>query len=352
MPVRFIGIDAHQQSCTLAVMGPSGRRCKQLVVETSAKALKEAVKGISGEKHLCLEEGEHSEWLYELFEPLVQDLVVVQPEKTGGAKNDARDAWARADELRRGELKRPVFKAVSSCRALREAVRCHEMAVGDLVRTKNRLRGVFRARGIQANATELYAASTRSKWLKQLPVGVRQRARLLGDQLDRHIDTHEDAETWLREEAGKTPAVALLSTAPGIGPIRAAQIVAVVVTPKRFRTSRQFWSYCGLGIVTRSSSDWVKDGKRSWRRSEVILTRGLNQNRHPLMKNVFKGAAMTVLHKLPDHPLSEHYARLLEQTKPNLARLTIARRIAATVLAMWKKWEVYDPAKQNLAQLR
>jgi transposase len=34
--------------------------------------------------------------------------------------------------------------------------------------------------------------------------------------------------------------VSTISTAPGIGPIRAAQIVAIVVTPNRFRTKRQF----------------------------------------------------------------------------------------------------------------
>jgi hypothetical protein len=34
-------------------------------------------------------------------------------------------------------------------------------------------------------------------------------------------------------------------------------------------------------------------------------------------------------------------------TKPNLARLTIARRIAALVLAMWKHEEVYDAAKHR-----
>jgi hypothetical protein len=39
--------------------------------------------------------------------------------------------------------------------------------------------------------------------------------------------------------------------------------------------------------------------------------------------------------------------RLLDAgTKPNLARLTIARRIAAAVLAMWKH-EVYDATKQR-----
>ena len=32
--------------------------------------------------------------------------------------------------------------------------------------------------------------------------------------------------------------------------------------------------------------------------------------------------------------------------KPNLAKLTLARRIAAAVLSMWKHQEVYDPKKQ------
>ena len=31
--------------------------------------------------------------------------------------------------------------------------------------------------------------------------------------------------------------------------------------------------------------------------------------------------------------------------KPNLAKLTVARRVAAIVLAMWKHQEVYDPAR-------
>ena len=33
--------------------------------------------------------------------------------------------------------------------------------------------------------------------------------------------------------------------------------------------------------------------------------------------------------------------------KPSLARLTIARKIAAAVLAMWKNKEEYDPAKSQ-----
>ena len=48
------------------------------------------------------------------------------------------------------------------------------------------------------------------------------------------------------------------------------------------------------------------------------------------------------------HVLHQHYENLLEKgTKPNLATLTIARRIAAAVLAMWKANEEYDPDKHQ-----
>jgi hypothetical protein len=112
--------------------------------------------------------------------------------------------------------------------------------------------------------------------------------------------------------------------------------------------ARQFWSYCGLAIVTRSSADWTKDHHGTWVRRVIPQTRGLNQNRQPLLKNVFKGAAETVLHAMPQHPLTVNYKRMITAgTKPNLARLTLARRIAGAVLAMWKNQEKYDPSKQQ-----
>jgi len=57
-------------------MGPSGKRLKSMVVETSGAALVEAVKSIPGRVHLCLEEGTQSAWLHELFSPHVAELVV------------------------------------------------------------------------------------------------------------------------------------------------------------------------------------------------------------------------------------------------------------------------------------
>jgi len=60
------------------------------------------------------------------------------------------------------------------------------------------------------------------------------------------------------------------------------------------------------------------------------------QHNHAL-KDLFKGAATTIITQALDDPLYHDYARVIEAgTKPNLAKLTFARKIAATVLALWK----------------
>ncbi len=342
---RYIGLDVHMQTCTLAVVGPSGKRLTSRVVETNGRALVEAIRSIPGQRHVCLEEGTQSTWLYELLRPHVEDVVVTLPLRRRGAKDDLRDSWALAEDRRTGALKTVVYKAPPKMSGLRDAVRGYSMLTGDLVRAKNRIRALYRSRGIRTDK-RIYQAEERGGWERKLPVSPRRLAAIFGGYLDSVEQRRGEAASWLREEAKSHAMIKLLATAPGMGPTRSAQVVAIVVAPERFRTARQFWSYCGLGIVTRSSADWVQQRGR-WVRAQTVQTRGLNRNRHPLLKAVFKGAATTVIQGLPKHPLHRDYERLLEAgVKPNLAKLTLARRIAAAVLSMWKHREVYDPKKQ------
>lgn len=346
---RYIGIDAHLKSCTLAVMGWSGRRLQELVVETNGQALRASLKALAGDKSICLEEGELSEWLYELLTPVASRVVVVQPQRRTGTKSDAVDAWQLADLLRRQAVHNPVYKAPGRFSGLREAVRAYQVTVRDVVRAKNRLRAVYRARGVSVSGCEIYRPEQREVWLHKLPGARRRLAELLSAQLDVLATVAEQAESWLLEEAGRCPVVGLLATAPGIGQVRASQIVATVISPHRFRTKRQFWSYCGLAVVTRSSSDWELDGEGRRVRRKLALPRGLNRNRHPVLKEVFKGAAATIVSLMPTHPLTLNYQRLIGAgTKASLARVTIARQLAAAVLAMWKHQEKYEPQRHKV----
>lgn len=117
----------------------------------------------------------------------------------------------------------------------------------------------------------------------------------------------------------------------------------------RFRRRSQFWAYCGLAIVMCSLSDWFQTPDGRWIRAVQQQARGLNKNHNSILKSVFKGTATTVINQHKQSSFAQSYRlQLAEGMKPNLAKLILARRIAATVLAMWKHEEVYDPNRRTL----
>ncbi len=97
----------------------------------------------------------------------------------------------------------------------------------------------------------VYAVRHRKEWQKQLPSSDQTRATGLYPHLDFLVEQKKHAEVDLLREAKKHPIVGVLETPPGFGPIRAAILVPIVVTPHRFRTKRQFWSCCGLAIASQ-----------------------------------------------------------------------------------------------------
>jgi transposase len=345
---RYLGLDVHAQSCTLAVISQSGKRLKDVVVETNGQALIEAIRMIPGQKHLCIEEGTQSAWLHEILSPHVHEVVVAGITRSRGQKSDRIDAYERAEELRGGKLDQRVFKAPQSFGALRELARSHQAVSRDLVRAQARLKSIYRARGVSTKGQVVYGTRQRDAWLTELPGPSTRRAQRTYEQIDFLTELKQRAEEELLEELARHPIAKLLQTCPGLGPIRVARLLPIVVTPHRFRTRQQFWSYCGLGIVMRSSSDWVQAPDGRWIRARVQQTRGLSQQHNHGLKDIFKGAATTVITRQQETPLYADYQRMLEGgTKPNLAKLTLARKIAATVLRMWKDEEPYHPTRSE-----
>ena len=349
---RFVGLDAHSSSCTFTVKHSTGKRLRRDIVETNSRALVKYVWEIPGEVHLCLEEGTLSQWLVDILSPHVAEIVVYRPEWKPGSKSDALDSNALAEMLRTGQVKRRVFKDTSRrFTALRELARTYRMLSGDVVRAKNRLKSFYRGRGIPCAGTAVYSPAHRTKLDRQLPVATRQVVNLIAEELEALKRICADAVEAMLEESHRHKISRILETAPGFGPIRVAQILPIVVTPHRFRTKRPFWKYSGLGIVTRTSSDWVLEND-GWKRKKIQQTRGLNLDHNRVLKGIMKGAATSITLQRSG-PLREHYDRLLTNgTKPNLAKLTIARQIAAIVLAMWKREEKYDPKKHQLNEAR
>ncbi len=212
---RYIGLDIHTQSCTMAVVGSSGRRLLSMVLEANAKVLVESLRSIGGSCRLCMEEGMHCEWLYEVLEPHVEELVVIQPQPRPGTKNDAIDACHLAEQLRTRSWTKRVIKSQSRFSMLREAVRSYDVATREVTRAKNRLRVLLRSRGIDVDES-IYDPKARQTSLKQLKRPQLLRAECLAAQMDALVPARQRAEAWLKEEAAKVPEVHRVMTAPGI----------------------------------------------------------------------------------------------------------------------------------------
>jgi transposase len=342
---RYLGGDVHAASVTFAVLNETGKQLRRDVVETNGKALIGYLKQLPGNLHLCVEESEWSHWLHEILSPYVAELVVYRGQWKPGLKSDAIDAHGLAEKLRTGQIDRPVYKDARLFPALRDRARTYTMLTRDLARVKNRLKSFFRSRGLPCTGRVLYQAEERANRARALPPATREVVDLLGRELEQLKALKAEAEVAMLRESHRHRIARILETAPGFGPVRVAQLLPIVVTPHRFRTKRQFWSYCGFAIVTRTSSDWVRENGR-WVRAPVVQTRGLNFNHNPMLKMLFKGAATTVIEHAATNPLRKEYERMLDEgTRPNLAKLTLARKIAAIVLAMWKTEEPYDPRK-------
>jgi transposase len=225
---------------------------------------------------------------------------------------------------------------------LRELARSYQVISKDLKRVMNRLKALYRGWGIPCTGTQVYSRRHREQWLKKIrEAGVRRRAELFYQQLDGLQVLRRTIRGELLAESRKHQAVKVLRQIPFIGPLRAAQLVALMQTPHRFRSKRQLWTYSGLAVETHDSAQYRYVDGQLQRSKKPQQVRGLNQNHNHAMKEIFKSAALSATGRAG--PFQDFYAGLLAKgMKPELARLTLARKIAAITLTLWKKGERFD----------
>jgi transposase len=345
---RYIGLDVHSQSTALAIVNESGRKLASHIVETNARALLTALKPIPRPRHLIMEEGTQSAWLTEVLAPHVDEVVVCIPRKKAfPAKSDVADAFARAEELRRNAVDRVVYKPKLT--ALRHALSLYTPINKDLVRAKGRYRALLRSRGVNVDCANPYEPTPEelAATFDALPLAMHFSAEKLLEEVYLLQQLRDAAAKNMVAEARQHPMFKKLMTVPGFREVRSATVLAIVVTPHRFRKPSHFWSYCGLAVRTETSGEFkFESGKRV--RQREALTRGLKHG-NALLKNAFKGAAFTVTTMRTTHPMKQHYEKLVRNgMKESIARVTVARKLAAIVLAMWKSQEAYDPTKHKI----
>ncbi len=345
---KYIGLDVHQATISVAVMDCSGRIIMECILETKAVTILEFFAGLRGSLAVTFEEGTCAAWLYDLLKPQVGKLLVCNPRKNAllkaGNKSDRIDARKLAELLRGNQLK-PVYHGETGVRMLRELSRSYLTIVKDLSRVMNRLKALYRSWAIPCAGRDVYYNRHRAEWLEKIrEPGVRRRAERLYQQLDMLQHLRQQARRELLVESRKHAITAQLRQIPYLGPIRSALVVALIQTPHRFPTKRQLWAYSGLALETRVSAEYSYATGQLRRSKKIISIRGLNKDHNHDLKGLFKGVA-TMASVRPGAFQNFYLALLAKGMKPTMARLTLARKIAAITLTLWKKGEGFDAEK-------
>ena len=150
MNIKYIGMDVHKESISIAVMNAEGRLVMESMIETKASTILQFIQGLRGDLHVTFEEGAWAAWLYDLLKPHVTKLVVCDPRKNAllkeGNKSDKIDARKLADLLRGGYL-RSVCHGQNGLRTLKELARSYLTISKDLTRVMNRVKALYRSWG-------------------------------------------------------------------------------------------------------------------------------------------------------------------------------------------------------------
>ena len=186
--IKYIGMDVHTATISVAVLDVAGKLIMESVIETKASTILQLIQGLRGDLHVTFEEGTWAAWLYDLLKLYVTKIVVCDPRRNAllkeGNKSDRIDARKLA-ELLRANLLRSVYHGEKGLRTVKELVRSYLTFGKDLTRVMNRVKAIFRSWGIPCGGKSVYNPRHRDEWLSKIAeVGVRRRAELYYEQLD------------------------------------------------------------------------------------------------------------------------------------------------------------------------
>ncbi len=325
---HYIGLDAHSATCTFVVLTESGQCTQRSVVKTSEGTLLKFLASLPpGEKVLAVEESHVSQWVYVLLHDKVDKLIVCNPgrlAKHQGPKTDYRDALRIANELR-GNFLHPVYHDESHWIQLRVLVSGYLDLVSEIVRTKNRLKAVFRSEILDTKASDFYTSKERAKELSH------EHGRFVADSLFRQVESLEERKLEFRAVFTKNMKtyrqLRNLATIPGIDVVRANIIMAIVCMPHRFGSKYKFWAYCMLVRYLQISDGKIYGSQKIRARFEL--------------KSLFMGAAENAIQG--ENCLRDLYdQKRASGVDHRGGKIAVARVIAAAALSILKNNGKFD----------
>ena len=255
----YVGLDVHSRQSSLCILNAAGGTVNQIQLKGPRAQVVDRLRQLDQPFSICYEASCGYGHLYEALRPLAQHVAVAHPGKLrliygSKRKNDRIDAQKLA-KLLLLDMVPPVHVPSIDVRAWRSLILLRQRLLQQVVRAKNRIRGVLREHDI-VGAKWLWSKK-QIAWLESLELHPVAKLRLeLAVEEFKALQTKvKRIERELQKYADAHPAVALLMTIPGVGIRTAETFVAWVDDVARFRNSRRLGSYFGLVPCQDASAD-------------------------------------------------------------------------------------------------
>lgn len=290
---------------------------------------------------VCLEAGGQSAWAERILGRLGHEVVVANPARVrliaeATLKNDRVDAETLARLVRADrKLLAPITHRSEETQRHRGMLRVRRVLLNARTACVNAARGLLRSFGYKVKGKlngERLAALVAQAELPEEMVRLVMPLVITALELDEKVEALNDEVEAI---GARYPEVALLQTAPGIGPVVSLAYVLCVEDPRRFKRSRDVGGYVGLRPRMRESGATSRKG-------------GITHAGDAEMRRLLVQSAHAVLRSRADSDLKQWAEGLAARVGKNKAVVALARKLAVILHAMWISGQPYRPFREVL----
>jgi transposase len=334
--MNFIGVDLHKKIITVCVMN------EQLTVLSRKTLYSDSPDDIADyfrqfqPCHVVVEATASYHWFVELVEPLVEKIVLANPNKLrviaeSTKKTDRLDAQTLAEFLARDMIPQSYMPTPRQ-RQHRALIRHRQYIRSQMTAVRNKLRRILS--DYNADRRDLFSSKVGLEYIKQ--VALNDADRFVVGQLWADYQHYDEQliEIWtaLKAFAKKAShkekeARTVLKTVPGVGPVTIEVVLSELGDIARFRNAKTVCAYAGLAAVVRQSG-----GKKS--KDLGISKQGSGLLRWALVEASWR----TVRHSTKWKRI---YERIAKRSGGKRAIVAVARKLLCVLYAMLKTMTPY-----------
>lgn len=339
-PAMTVGLDLGDRYSHYCLLNEECEVVEEGRIQSTESALRRHFEG-EPRLRIALECGTHSPWVSRLLKTLGHQVIVANARKipaiTGSeSKNDRNDAELLARFAAHDpKLLSPVQHRSQQRQQDLNLIQVRSTLVGARTMMANALRGLVKSAGSRLPACSTEALPARAKMA--IPPALATAATPLIKQIELLSEQIGGIDQQIQKLSHKYPEIAVLRTAPGVGPIVAAAYVLTLDRPDG-ASNRSAGAF--LGLRPRQSQSGESDPQQRISRAGDTYLRSL-----------LVQSAQYILGRFgPDSALRRWGLKLAStggKRGKKRAIVAVARKLAVLLHSMWRSGQSFRPFPQS-----